>query len=162
MPCGMHFTGFQQDPWRDMPRLLLRRQALGHWAIPLFRLPEPCPVDLLEQCSRFLSEQGLLLVVVPYEQPAMLLRADSAPNPHQSGFSRKSLNRLLNICGYRQVHMEVALLSYRVFPMWNILAAATRSRGAATRRPLATLREFHLFFKTLAYHLWARIRFNLT
>ena len=116
------------------------------------------PGALLEQCSRHLAPQGLVLIAVPYEQPALLLRPTAGPNPHQNGFSLKSLNRLLTLGGYRLLHLEAVHLSYRIFPMWNLLATAQRAEVPRPPRRFENLKEIYLFGKVLSRLLGTRLR----
>lgn len=87
------------------------------------------PSDVVNQCAQYLGDQGLLMIVVPYEQAMWLFQKDTSPAAHQSAFSATSVCRLLSRCGFRSLDVEVAYLSYRVFPMWNILVSAVRTEG---------------------------------
>jgi hypothetical protein len=114
------------------------------------------PAETIKLCGQYLSEDGILLIAVPYEQPYVLLKPNAYMNYHQSAFSRASMRRLLANCGFGTSHVRLANLSYRGSPMWNILAAAGRSKTPSTRIQRAA--EVFAFLKVSASEAFRLLR----
>ncbi len=107
------------------------------------------PIDTVNQCAQYLRDHGLLLIVVPYEQPTWLFQKDTSPAAHQSAFSATSISHLLGVCGFRCLNIELAYLSYRVFPMWNILVSAIRTNDQTVRKLFPLWKDLTWFGKAL-------------
>lgn len=97
--------------------LVILSHVLEHVAFP----------DLvLRRVRDLLSEDGLVVVVVPYEQFALVSASSSAMHYHQQMFSTRSVRTLLSKCGLRPGDVAMRRLSYRGQLMWQVSAVAGR------------------------------------
>jgi len=66
------------------------------------------PAKILKEASQYLSKDGIIVILLPYEQESILSKNSVYLNAHQHMYSRKSMENLLKSAGYK--HVEVGCI----------------------------------------------------
>lgn len=93
----------------------------------------PFPKDLIKNCSKYLSNNGMLIVAVPYDLPYVLFSRYCQMHYHQNLFSITSLTEVLRRSCFGNIHVKLFEdCSYRGQKS-RIILASTCVNGAKPR-----------------------------
>lgn len=107
------------------------------------------PIELLMTCKKYLTDGGIIIIALPFEQYSIISSKSSLMNYHQHLFSNISLNKALRKCDFRNINTKVYDLSYRGDKMWNILASASVEGSQQKNSSIDYLIYFYHFFNVL-------------
>ena len=110
------------------------------------------PKNMIDNVMNCLDENGRILVVLPFEQLKVLRKKNSLIHYHQNFFSRRSLVELFHQLNFKNYYSDLAFLSYRGAPAWNIIGSASK-RG----RTLSVNRYNYSYFTDALRYLIGKL-----